>query len=606
MKNLYGGKRWQKRLAAACAMALVIGGSQLALGSEAYAASSQPGTYAGYTKAVQNDITLLPINRAKFLAGQKLDFCIQVNNAGPGDIAVQINGIDAEDFFGKKAERFSDGTTAYYRINDTAFTGTGTARIHVTAKGQTKDGYYEIVKAPVRQAKNVVLMVGDGMSVQAREMARVLSRGIEEGKYHGLLSMEEMPEMALITTSGYDSIVTDSANSGSAYATGQKGVVNAMGVYADGTADTQDDPKVENIIELVKRTKGMATGLVTTSSVTDATPASMVVHTRRRAQQNYISATMLDEYHRPDVILGGGLRYFVPQSVTGSKRKDNRNLIEEFKNLGYAYSDSAAGLESTPASATKLLGLYTPNHMNVYLDREVLKDPAVLGSYPDQPNLVEMTDKALSALSKNKNGFFLMVEGASIDKQLHAMDWQRATYDTIEFDQAVDHVKAFANKNNDTLVIVLADHAHGASITGTYTEADGKTGRAGVRTYAAGGFPDFEDRDGDGYPDSPDVTRTLAVQYANHPDNNMNYKFIKRPTAPTVMQGNVAVANPQKQGFFEEGNIPVHEDSEVHSADDIILNAMGPGAKYFHGVMDNTEVFFGMMQALGINAVENK
>ena len=180
------------------------------------------------------------------------------------------------------------------------------------------------------------------------------------------------------------------------------------------------------------------------------------------------------------------------------------------------------------------------------------------------------------------------------------MDWQRATYDTIEFDQAIAHAKAFADKNKDTLIIVLADHAHGASITGTYTEKDGKTGREAVRTYAAGGFPTFEDRDGDGFPDNPDVDVTLAIQYANHPDNNMNYKFIKKPTNPTVVKDGIAKANPAKQGFFEAGNIPAKEDSEVHAADDIVLNAMGPGSDYFHGVMDNTEVFFGMMRALGI------
>lgn len=103
--------------------------------------------------------------------------------------------------------------------------------------------------------------------------------------------------MAVITTSGYDSLVTDSANSASAYATGHKSVNNAMGVYANSTKDPFDDPKVENIIELVKRTKGMATGIVSTSNITDATPAAMLSHTRRRAEQNFIAETMTEDYH---------------------------------------------------------------------------------------------------------------------------------------------------------------------------------------------------------------------------------------------------------------------------------------------------------------------
>lgn len=598
MRNKYVSSKWKHRLAAACAMAVVLGGSQL---NAETAMAATPGTYAGYTVEQKNDITILPIGQAKFLAGQKLDFCIEVKNAKADDINVTIDGKSAEKYFNKKAVRTANGTAASYRINDVSFNKAGKVAVKATAKGQEKSVTYTVTDAVAEQkAKNVILMVGDGMSLQARQMARILSKGIAEGRYHDLLEMEKMPQMALITTSGYDSIVTDSANSASAYATGQKGVVNSMGVYADSTKDPLDDPKVENIIELVKRNKNMATGLVTTASVTDATPAAMLAHTRRRAEQNYIAATMLDSCHRPDVILGGGQRYFKPQSTAGSKRQDNRNLIAEFEKLGYAYSNDKDSLEKTSKSATKLLGLYTPNHMNVYLDREVLRDNSVLGKYNNQPGLVEMTDKAINALSQNKNGFFLMVEGACIDKQLHAMDWQRATYDTIEFDQAIAHAKAFADKNKDTLIIVLADHAHGASITGTYTEKDGKTGREAVRTYAAGGFPTFEDRDGDGFPDNPDVDVTLAIQYANHPDNNMNYKFIKKPTNPTVVKDGIAKANPAKQGFFEAGNIPAKEDSEVHAADDIVLNAMGPGSDYFHGVMDNTEVFFGMMRALGI------
>ncbi len=216
-----------------------------------------------------------------------------------------------------------------------------------------------------------------------------------------------------------------------------------------------------------------------------------------------------------------------------------------------------------------------------------------------------MTDRAIKTLSKNKNGFFLMVVGACVDKQLHVLDWQRAAYDNIELDKAVGLAQEFAKANPDTLIIVVADHAHGASITGTYHELDGKTGRAGVRTYANAKWPTFEDKDGDGYPDNPDPSVTLAVQFANHPDTNTNYKFKQVPTAPAIMADGKAIANPNIQGEFAPGNIPVNESQEVHSADDIILNAQGPGAEYFHGVMDNTEVFFGMVRALGLDGNKN-
>lgn len=243
--------------------------------------------------------------------------------------------------------------------------------------------------------------------------------------------------------------------------------------------------------------------------------------------------------------------------------------------------------------------------MNVYIDRAIQKDPQVLENFNDQPGLADMTKKAVDALKKNPNGFFLLAEGASIDKQLHAMDWQRAAYDTVELDQAVGVAREFAKQNDDTLVIVVADHAHGASITGTYHENDGKSGRDGVRTYQYAGFPTFEDKDGDGYPENPDPDITLAVQYANHPDANVDYKFKPTPISPTITVDGKAIANPKTSGEFYPGNIPGDEASEVHAADDVILNAEGPGSDYFNGVMDNTEIFFGMVRALGLDAAKN-
>ena len=557
---------------------------------------------AGYLAPQEQVIKVLPIDNAKFLQGQRFDFAVEVKN---GDTAmdVKVNGQDAAKFFGKDATKTMEGTTAVYRIDDVSFPKAGEIAVEVKdGANERKASYVVTNEKSKKRAKNVILFVGDGMSLQAREIARVLSKGITEGKYNDLLNMEKLDNMALITTSGYDSIVTDSANSASAYATGHKSVVNAMGVYENCTKDPFDDPKVENIIELAKRTRGMATGIVSTANITDATPAAMLAHTRRRAEQNFIAADMLNEKHRPDVIMGGGSRHFLPLGTPGSKRKDSVNVIQSFEDLGYSFSGTKTELENTPANADKILGLYQLNNMNVYIDREVTKNAKVLKGFDDQPGLVEMTQKAIDTLSKNPNGFFLMVEGACIDKQLHVLDWQRAAYDNIEMDKAVGVAQKFAAKDNDTLIIVVADHAHGASITGTYHELDGKTGREAVRTYADAKWPTFEDRDGDGYPDNPDPSVTLAVQFANHPDCNENYKFKAVPTDPAIMgKDGKAIANPQISGELLRGDIPASADQEVHSADDIVLNAGGPGSEYFKGVMDNTEVFFGMVRALGLD-----
>ena len=309
---------------------------------------------------------------------------------------------------------------------------------------------------------------------------------------------------------------------------------------------------------------------------------------------------------KPEVILGGGLRYFLPKENKDSKRTDSNDLLKMFKEAGYEVSFDKNDLEKIASkNPKKILGLYNLNHMNVYLDREVLKNKEVLGRFDAEPNLMQMTKSALNILSKNKNGFFLMVEGASIDKQLHAMDWQRATYDAIEFDKAVALGKDFAKKNGDTLIIVVADHAHGASITGTYHEMDGKSGREAVRTYQDSTFPTFEDKNGDGFPDNPDPEVTLAVQFANHPDYNASYRLREKPDPINIQDSKGKnIANPAIKGEFYKGNIPIIEDQETHAADDVVLMSGGVGSEYFKGVMDNTEVFFGIMQALGINSTK--
>lgn len=585
-----------------------------------------------------SDIRILPVDTAKFWAGARFDFDVEVSNAkNLQSVDVQVNGVPAEKFFGKKAvtKDLGNGVTSY-RIDDVDFAKTGKVEVTVNAKdslgvSKATAGYNVVHEAAVKKAKNVILFVGDGMSLQAREIARILSKGMTNGKYNDLLAMEKLEHNAVITTSGYDSLVTDSANSASAYATGHKSVVNAMGVYEDSTKDPFDDPKVENISEILKRTRGMSIGIITQAESTDATPAAMIGHTRRRANQDFLAKSYLDAYHRPDVIMGGGSARYLPKSVPGSKRKDNDNVIQDFKDLGYTFVTNSKEMMAAP-SDKPMLGLFHTGTMNVYIDREMLKNPKVLKGFDDQPNLMNMTKKSLDILSKNPNGFFAMIEGASIDKQLHVMDWQRAAYDTIEFDKSIEYAEKWAKEHGDnTLIIVLADHAHGISISGTYHERDGRKGTEAVRVYANSVFPTFKDADHDGFPDNPDPDVTLAVQYANHPEYYENYHFMKTPTPPALAvtetkeeavqngdkveyhqvshassKANPARVHPGDPAELMPANTPKNDPQECHSADDILLNAGGPGSEYFHGTMDNTEVFFGMMRALGINANKNK
>ncbi|MCZ8512700.1 alkaline phosphatase [Paenibacillus filicis] len=563
-------------------------------------------------QAGQASIYIAPIDRAKFLAGSKFDFRVELNqlSAMPGSVSITVNGQDAEAFFGKKFVKTNTDKSQEFTIRDVSIDKAGTYEVAVKADGLSKTVKYEAVTADNsgKKAKNVILFIGDGMAFPDITISRIMSKGMTEGKYNGLMEMDKFDQRAVVTTSGMDSVVTDSANSASAYNTGHKSAVNGLGIYPDNTPDSLDDPKVETLAEMIKRTKGMSVGVVSTSEIEDATPAAVVSHTRRRSDKAEI-AEMLYKV-QPEVILGGGSAYFLPKSTAGSKRKDEKNLFDMFQQKGYDIAENATQLKQ--ASGSKLLGLFHPADMSVYYDRST-NNKAELKSFTDQPNLWDMTQKAIDVLSKNDKGFFLMVEGASIDKQLHPLDWERAAYDTIEMDKAIGVAKRFAENNGDTLIVVTADHSHSVSIAGTYWEGDGKSGRDAVRTYAESEFPTYVDSNGDGFPDSPDVDRKLAVVFGAHPDYYEDYKFDSVPTSPTVNKDGKYVANPAKLAdpndpnrdrFLQTGSIPYNESQGVHTADDVPLMAYGPGASYFKGTMDNTDVFYGMANALGLHLVD--
>lgn len=564
-------------------------------------------------------ITILPIDRATILAGQKFDFRVELNGAvaDKRDIHVTVNGIDVERFFGKKAERTNaNADSAELTIRNVSFDQAGSvtvkAKVKVADKTLTKNVNYDVYQTfgNTKNAKNVILMIGDGMSANIRTAARVVSKGIDEGKFKGWLEMEKMQSMGMVTTSGMDSIVTDSANSASAYATGNKTAVSAEGVYPDNTSNPLDDPRVENIVELVKRTKGMSTGLVTTADVTDATPAAMATHTRQRSTSEAIVNMYYEIGSRPDVIMGGGQEWFLPADQ-GGKRKDGKNMIDAFKSEGYSYVSNRTELKKL-GKTDKILGLFRTGNMNVYFDREYTKpnNPKIVGKYTDQPTLMEMTSKAIDALDNNKNGFFVMVEGASIDKMAHPMDFERLIWDTIEFDKTVGFAKRYAEQHKDTLVIVTSDHGHSMTLNGSYNTKSEKKGREAVGTYEESKFPTYIDKNGDSFPDNPDPEWKIAVGWGDHPDYNEDYLTNPEPISPTIQDPTKKepwyIANPAKDpnGDFYPGNIPHKEAVETHTFDDVPINTMGPGSELFTGYMDNTQVFRNIVTALGINAVK--
>ncbi len=566
-------------------------------------------------------VLILPVDRATVLPGALFDFRVEVHaEEMPEDFAVTINGEDAAEFFAAEPVEESwtfgdeaDPTPSQSVIwRGVTLPEEGMYAVDVTAGGETSSvAWYARPVQASAGARNVILFVADGLSVPAITAARIASRGNTEGKPNGLLAMDQMEVIGLAQTSSVDSIMADSANTASALNTGHKSSVNAMGVYADTSPDTLDDPRQETLAELLKRKRGMSIGIVSTAGWTDATPASVFGHTRRRADRDFLAAAPLDEGLMPEVIMGGDGRYMLPEAVSGGRRQDDRNMFDEYEAAGYTVVTTAEELQAAMGEATpeRLLGMFHSGDMNVWLDRNVFTDN--LGDFTDQPGLVDMTLSALDILNQNENGFYLMVEAGSVDKQLHPLDQERALSDLIEFDNSVAAAIEWAATNApDTLIIATADHGHGYEVFGTvdvetFNAAEDDGGRrAAIRVYADAGFPLYEDADGDTYPDTWDVPIVFAGQVNNHPDYTEDFQVSPVPRVPAVADadGNY-IDNPDDDpnGIMMTGNLPLDSSTGVHTLQDVPVFAAGPGAYFFGMVMNNTDVFFGMAYALGLD-----
>jgi alkaline phosphatase len=553
--------------------------------------------------------TIYPLNRAEILAGSHFDLKVEFPGAPPAAaIHVTINGADAASVAGKSAkviEHEDGGDWSAYWIRDTALAKPGKYVVEATANDKTARVTWEVFDTPAATAKNVILFIGDGMTVAHRTAARILSKGLVEGRYGGELAIDDMPHMALVSTSGTDSVVTDSANSMSAYTTGHKSCVNAMGVYCARNKNSLEHPRVETISEIVKRLRGLSVGAVTNTEIEDATPAGMVAHTRRRADYNDIVRMFFDV--KPEVMMGGGTPNFLPKSADG-KRTDDANYITKFTDAGYSYVTTKTELDAAKG-AGKLLGLFNPVNIDGALDRYFLKKGTV-SKYPDQPDLTDQVRASLDILSKNGEGFVLMVESGRIDKYSHSLDWERSVYDTIMLDNAVKLAKEFASRRNDTLIIVVADHAHPTAIVGTYDDdLPGQQLRDKLGVYQYSAPPNYPAPNAAGYPSRVDVSRRLAFVFGAFPDYcDTGHPYLDGENVPAVpgAEPQTFVANEkycsQPGAARRTGNLPFAVNSGVHAADDVVLTAMGPGSELFHGHIDNTRVFRVMATALGLGS----
>lgn len=497
--------------------------------------------------------------------------------------------------------------------------------------------------AEVKKTKNVIFFIGDGMTTNMITAARLLGHKSINGKYQSTLQLDKFPVIGHQMTHSIDTYITDSANSASALYSGHKSTVNAMGVYVDSSPSFFDDPKVETIVELLKRVWGSAWGAVSTAFIADATPIALTAHTRQRGAYgplidqalNSVTNYTWTNHGGPDAYFGGGADQF----IAGSASYLGKDYYKEFADKGYTVSLNKTALEKAP-NDQRALGIFCKSNLPVWLDRNVFPENiAKLKNDPtgadqaalDLPGLKEMTLKAVDVLHTRggDKGFFLMAEAASIDKQMHALDYDRALGDLLELD---DTVKATVAKLTEmgileeTLIVVSADHGHGFDVFGSADTKymDSKTTdrekRSAVGVYERSGMsqyqvevPGVSYNTGPNFPVNWDPRYRIASGFGAMPDHREAYKLKKdgSRTAATTTPGHAsndyyANAADQPGGHMINGTLPPTEAQGVHSLTDVPVYAMGPCSETFGGTYNNIDVFYKIASCLGLGHSKEK
>jgi alkaline phosphatase len=469
----------------------------------------------------------------------------------------------------------------------------------------------------VRRAKNVILFVGDGMGVSTVTAARILEgqqRGVD-GEFNRL-SFEKFPYLAMSVTASANQQTSDSAPTATAMVAGIKtndGAISVDQTIArnEGSADVTAAKSVRTILERAEQ-RGLATGIVSTARVTHATPAVNYAHVGNRdweADSNITvpGATVKDiarqllEFPHGDgleVVLGGGRSYFMPKTSADpeyvtqmGRRNDGRDLTAEWTTRypNSAYVWNKAQFDAINPSRTRhLLGLFERSHMKYEADRAA--DTA------GEPSIADMTRKAIQVLRRNPRGFYLMVEGGRVDHAHHAGNAYRALTDAIALAEAVKVAREMT-RDDDTLIIVTADHSHVMTLAGYPGRGNpilGKAAVAGVAQTDSLGLP------------------YTTLSYANGP--GWTGGFVRREFAPPVagsdaegvspavyagaaLRPDLASVDTTLPNYLQEATVPM--GSETHAGEDVAIYANGPHAYLFSGTMEQNSIYHVMTDALG-------
>jgi alkaline phosphatase len=404
------------------------------------------------------------------------------------------------------------------------------------------------------EIKNVIVLIGDGMGVSYTSAYRYLKNDLstkiaEKSAFDQYLVGQQMtyPEDPAQN-------VTDSASAATAMSAGIKTYNNAIAVDNDGS-------EVKTVLEAAKE-QGKATGLVATSEITHATPASFGSHDHSRKNMNSIADDYYDEMvngeHKVDVMLGGGVSNFV---------RNDRNLTEEFQKAGYSYVTNKDELLKN--TNKQVLGLFAPGGLPKMIDR-----PA------ETPSLEEMTNSAISRLSQDKDGFFLMIEGSQVDWAGHDNDIVGAMSEMEDFEKAYKVAIEFAKKDKHTLVVATADHSTGGYSIG----ADGNYNWFGEPIKAAKRTPDFM---------AEEIAKGAGVEETLKKYIDQNVLALTSEEIQSVEEAAdtkkvLDIDNAIENIFNKRSH--TGWTTGGHTGEDVPVYAFGPSSEKFAGQIDNTDI----------------
>ncbi|AER55953.1 alkaline phosphatase [Pseudoxanthomonas spadix] len=464
------------------------------------------------------------------------------------------------------------------------------------------------------RARNVILFLGDGMSLTTVAAARILEGQRKGGPgEENALSWEGFPATALSKTYNTDSQTPDSAGTMTAIMTGVKSHMGAIGVSAGTRNDCADslDKGLLSWLQLAD-SAGMATGIVTTTRLTHATPAATYAHSPERNWESDadlppkaraagctdIAQQLLTDARfgrGPLVALGGGRGQFQPATARDPEyadkvglRLDGRDLVAEWKQAhpGGAYVWNTGQLRAAK-DAPALLGLFEPDHMQFDHDRD--RTPG------GEPSLAEMTTTAIQALARTPQGFALMVEAGRIDHAHHNGNAFRALDETVALSDAVRAAMQAAPP--ETLIIVTADHSHSLNFVGYPVRGNpilgkvrGLGGEEGDRTQYARdqlGLPytTLSYANGPGYPGASNAQPQGSKHHPHQPAN----------VHPSTGRPDLTHVDTQAPDYLQESMIPLK--AETHGGDDVGIWATGPGSAAFHGTLEQNTLYHLIVQA---------